>query len=272
MKLDLNESNSIRLAYGLHSQTEDLRIYQLAASSNERPNSNLEFSKSHHFVAAFERRLTSHSRLILEGYYQYLFDIPVVGGSSFSMINFDQDFAFNETLISTGLGKNVGVDLTIERFLKDNYYWLATGSIFDSNYRGGDGVWRGTRYDQGYYTSVLFGREFNRGSSIWGLNFRGSFFGGLRYSPVDEAASLARMEIVDDESRAFESQYPRTISLDITASYRRNHKSISELWALQIKNLASTQSEYFDYNLQTNQIEIVKEGFLLPVLSYKIEF
>jgi hypothetical protein len=59
--------------------------------------------------------------------------------SSFSIINITSNWAINRKLENTGTGEKYGIDITVERFLKDGYYYLFTASVFDSKYAGGDG-------------------------------------------------------------------------------------------------------------------------------------
>jgi hypothetical protein len=94
--------------------------------------------KSHHFVLGYSRKVSDVMRIKIEPYYQILQDIPVYPNSSFSIINVTSNWAVNRQLENTGTGRNYGIDVTIERFLKDGYYYLITGSLFDSKYVGGD--------------------------------------------------------------------------------------------------------------------------------------
>jgi hypothetical protein len=96
--------------------------------------------------------------------------------------------------------------------------------------------------------------------------------GGPRRSPVDLAASLASEEVKFDERRAFVEKDPDLFMLDLTVTYRRNRSRYSSVWALQIKNVLGAKDVYQDYNFRTRAVEEVKEGFPLPVLSYKVEF
>lgn len=276
VRWQVQDRRALSLGYGLHSQIEDLRIYFVHPSTeagHSGPNEQLDFTKAHHLVLGYDQTLGPAARLNVETYYQYLYDVPVIADSSYSLLNFEQDFTFNAALENTGAGENYGVELTLERFLRDGYYYLLTGSIFRSRYRGGDGVWRSTRFDRRYSANALFGKEFTVGrDDLLGVNGRLIFMGGERRSPVDEATSLMREEVVYDEQHAFADQAPTVFVLDLTVTYRRNHARLSEVWALQVKNVLGEQEEVFDYNFATQQVETVEEGFPLPVLSYKIEF
>ena len=83
-------------------------------------------------------------------------------------------------------GRNYGIDLTLERFLGDNYYYLITGSVFTSKYKAGDNVWRNTRYNKGFVLNALFGKEFyfTNNRKVLDVNARVTVTGGERYSPI----------------------------------------------------------------------------------------
>ena len=267
------DGQAFSVGYGLHSQIEELRLYLVKLPDGRLPNRTLGFTKSHHVVLGYDRRLGDHARLKLETYYQHLFDVPVARDSSYSLLNFVQDWTFSQALVNAGAGRNYGIDLTLERFLADGYYYLLTGSVFQSRYRGGDGIWRDSRWDRRYAVSALFGKEFALGGrNLLGLSGRMELTGGQRYSPYDLAASRAAQEVMPDPYRAFERREPATFLLDVTATYRRNHRRHSEVWALQLKNALGARSFDLDYNYRTRMVEAVREQLVLPVLSYKIEF
>ncbi|MEM9998082.1 MAG: TonB-dependent receptor, partial [Bacteroidota bacterium] len=78
---------SLNMAYGLHSQAEDLRIYLAQVPDGTQPNQDLGFARAHHLVLGYRRALGDASSLQIEGYAQRLFDVPVIADSSFSLLN-----------------------------------------------------------------------------------------------------------------------------------------------------------------------------------------
>ncbi len=267
------EGQALSLGYGLHSQAEDLRIYLARMPDGAQPNRDLGFTRAHHLVVGYRRALGEAARVQVEAYVQRLFDVPVIADSSFSLLNLRQDWTFAEPLVNAGAGENVGVELTLERSLRDGFYGLVTAALFRSRYRGGDGVWRATRFDQGYAVNALAGREFRIGrSNLLGLNLRLAALGGERRSPVDGAASARREEVVYDEARAFSKRMPAIWLLDLTATYRINGRRLSHVVALQLKNALAAKDTALDYNLRLDAVEEVREGYPLPVLSYTLEF
>ena len=51
------------------------------------------------------------------------------------------------------------VRIILERYLTQGYYYMLTGSVFKSEYCGGDKIWRNTRLDRRYLLNALGGKE-----------------------------------------------------------------------------------------------------------------
>jgi hypothetical protein len=277
VKWEFHPHHSLSFGYGLHSQLEELKIYFVTKYVNghlEYPNKNLGLAHAQHFVFGYDWLMNENLRFKVEPYYQYLYNVPGIRDSSYSMINFKQDWSFNDSLANNSKGRNIGIDITLEHFLHKGFYYLITGSLFDSKYKGSDGIWRNTRYNKGYALNLLLGKEFFlRNSKVLGINGRFNYMGGERYSPVLIDKSIQNKEVFYDESRAFEKQYSPTYYLDFTITYRINKKRHSSVWALQIKNaLNSPAQDGFEYNYRTGNIDRNTYTVVLPVLSYKIEF
>ncbi len=269
--------HSLSFGFGKHNQLEDLKIYLVNKNINgktEYPNRELSLSQALHYVFGYDWQITNDLRLKVEPYYQYLYNIPGKPGSSYSLINFTQDWTFRDSLDNNSKGQNYGIDFTLERFLNEGYYFLITSSIFKSIYSGDDGIWRNTKFNKGFVANILFGKEFSlRNNKLLGLNGRFSYIGGDRISPVLMAESIQNKTVYYDETKAFEIQTPATKYLDLTLTYRINKPGHSSVWALQIKNvLGAINYDGFAYYYKTGMIENRGYVVILPVLSYKIEF
>ncbi|WP_141638860.1 hypothetical protein [Anaerophaga thermohalophila] len=239
-----------------------------------RPNSNLKRMGAHHFVVGYDWSPVNNCRIKIEPYYQKLYDVPVVKGTAYSMLNFRSDWTFDNALVNEGSGRNFGVDVTFERFLKDGYYYMFTGSLYDSKYTGGDGIERRSVYDGGYVANLLGGKEWDiRSKNLLGVNFKVTFMGPFWYQPVDSEATRIAGEIVYDESAPFTDRHSNIETItDFTLTYRINAKRSSSIFALQVKNLAGRQYQGKRYNLKTEEIENEFFYSALPFVSYKIEF
>ncbi|MFC1483503.1 carboxypeptidase regulatory-like domain-containing protein [Candidatus Neomarinimicrobiota bacterium] len=279
LSYNIGKAQSVSLGYGKHSRLEPLSIY-FAGVNNEsgisQPNKDLKVSKAHHLVFAYDLSLTPNSRLKIEPYTQFLFDIPVIPDSNFSVLNLEADWYFNEELINNGTGRNTGIDITLERFLQEGYYYLFTASLFDSKYKGDDGIERNTRFNTQYVFNLLYGKEWTVGKQknrMLGANVRLNFFGGKRTSPIDDIESDLAQDVVYDYSRLFEEQEPDKFHLSATVNYRINKQHHSSIWSLQMVNmLLATENYGLYYNYKTEQVERWEFAVPVPNLSYKIEF
>lgn len=269
----LGGGSEFKFGYGKHSQLEELQVYFIR-NRNELVNEDLKMTKAHHLVAGWSGYLGTNHHLNIELFAQQLYDVPVIADSSFSMLNFMQDLTMNSDLMNEGVGQNYGLEISLERFLKNGYYYLVNATVYKSRYKGGDDKWRDTRFDQGLAANVLYGKEYllKGGKNVLGLNGRLSVTGGERYSPVDESASRKAQEVIYDETRAFEHQFDTNLITDLSITYKTNHPDYSTSWALQIKNVLMSQDHSFEYNYLTNQVDQIDEGTILPFLSWKVEF
>ena len=83
-------SSTLSIAYSLNSRKESIDAYFVKAPSpqtSRNPNKNLGLTRSHHISASFAQRLGENAMLKIEPYWQYLFDVPVEEGSTYSIIN-----------------------------------------------------------------------------------------------------------------------------------------------------------------------------------------
>ncbi len=275
---NIGEKHTLGLAYGLHSRIESLYMYfNNSLSTGEKAvNKNMDFTKAHHLVFSYDWNITDIVHLKVEPYFQQLYDVPVMAGTSFSAVNFQSDWFFAEKLINEGQGRNYGLDITLEKYMSDGFYYMATTSIFESKYKGGDDVWRNSRFNRKYVVNLLAGKEWKVGKhkqNTVNINGRITFQGGDRFSPIDEQATKAKKTIVYDETTAYSVQSDPITNVHLTFAYRKNKAKSSREVALKIVNLTQ-QPDFFgyQYNFRTGGIDKDVETILLPNLSYKIQF
>ena len=160
LRWNFRPSQSLSIGYGDHSRLEMLFLYlgqQPDINGLVQPNRDLEFTKSHHFVMGYDIALNENMNFRAEAFYQHLTSVPVAKKTSYSMMNVDQDWFINEKLVNEGTGQNYGLDLTLERYMNSGYYYLATASVFQAKYVGGDNIERSSRYDKNYVVNLLGG-------------------------------------------------------------------------------------------------------------------
>src|SRR5690606_34640769 len=128
-------------------------------------------------------------RVKAEGYYQHLYRVPVEQRlTAYSVLNSGASFGadYVDSLTNGGTGRNVGIDLTVERSFSRGYYFLVTGSLFSSRYSGSDGIERNTAFNSGHVLNVLAGKEFRLGrKDVLSLNLKVTDVGGRYLTPLD---------------------------------------------------------------------------------------
>ena len=276
---------SLTLAYGLHSQMQPLPVYfykgRNADGSYDDSNQKLDFTRSHHIVLAYDVKFAHDWRIKVEPYIQFITGAPVSGTApTFSELNSGANFVFPDQgfLTNTGVGRNMGVELTLEKFFSKGYYGLFTTSIFDSKYKGYDGVWRNTAFNNHYVFNLLAGKEFKVGKkkrNVVTTDFKFSTSGGKWYSPIDTTASRAAGKEVRDETQAYSKQYSPYLRLDVKVGYRfnANKKKVSHSFYLDFQNVTFQQNVFVEqYNKVTNSINTIYQIGFFPDVMYKIQF
>lgn len=266
------------LAYGLHSRMEKIDVYFVktpALGNNNKVNHDLDFTKAHHLMLSYNYRISKDINLRIEPYFQYLYNVPVIADSSYCVLNRDE-FYVEDALVNQGKGRNIGVDITFEKYLSRGYYYMATATLFDSRYRGGDRKWYNTKFNRNYILNILGGKEWVVGKNknrIWNINLRAVLQGGDRYSPIDMEATLADPDkmVQYDAHRAYSKQFDPISMFHYTVSYRINRKGKSHEFAIKAMN---TGKEYYghSYNYKTGQIDADRQEGGISNISYKFEF
>lgn len=282
VRWDINKTHRINFGAGMHSKIEPVSIYlaekQLDDGTVILPNKDLGITKAAHFVLGYNVNFSRNFRLKAEMYYQYLYNVPVNPGDTtniFSALNFGSGFT-NEKLINDGTGRNYGVELTLEKFFSENWYLLATASIFDSKYTMPDGIERNTRFNSKYIYNLVGGKEFEVGKNkqnIFGVNIRTIWRGGYRTIPIDMETSFAQNKEIRFYDRAYETKAPDYFRIDLGINYRKNKPTWSWILSLDIQNVtnqANVWDEY--YNLEKKEMERGYMVGMIPVINYRIEF
>lgn len=277
----LNKSQSVSFAYGKHSRIEPLtlyfaKVYQDGNNFNQ-PNKDLKVSKAHHLVLAYDISLNPNLRLKIEPYLQYLYDIPVIPDSNYSVLNMETEwFHFDNELINTGIGKNMGIDFTLERFLQNGSYYLFTASLFDSKFKGDDGIEHNTRFNTQFVINFLYGKEWIMGiqhNKILGVNVKVNFSGGKRITPINQGQSILAEDVVYYYTNLFKNREPDKLHVNATINYRINKKNHASIWSIQMMNIFLTKESYgYFYNYKSRWVEPWELAVPTPSLSYKIEF
>lgn len=297
LRFQFKPSQSLSLAYGMHSQMQATYLYFATPDSVVRDgktylnathledNRNLDFSKSQHAVLGYDYQISKFVRTKLEAYYQYLWNVPVYAvPSGVSLLN--RGAGFNRffpiyTMENKGTGYNYGLEFTLEKTFSKHYFFLYSASVFNSKYKASNGKTFDTDFNGNYMMNALAGAEYGIGKSkknaiSFGTKF--TYGGGKRYSPVDIAASDAIMDIVPDNNKVNTLQFNPYNRWDIRIAYKINGKHTAYEIALDLVNVLNTKNilalSYSPDPANINADPLVKNyqlGFL-PLFYVKIDF
>lgn len=280
---DFDQKQAFTAGFGIHGKMESLTNYFsiIPDPGNDlpMPNKKLGFSKARHYVVGYENKLGQNLFLKVEAYYQQLYNIPVEDSntSSYSLINQMEGFT-DRKLVNDGTGRNTGLEVTLERYFANRYYFLVTSSIFDSKYTAGDNIERNTLFNGQYIGNALAGKEFQLNSrrkknKVIGISAKVSSLGARRYTPIDLEASKAKDETVYFEDQAFTRKGDNIFILNLAVTYRIDNKKLSQELKLDIQNATNNAGRIgYYFNGDTDKIESFDQLPMLPVLSYAIHF
>ncbi|MCB9344038.1 MAG: TonB-dependent receptor [Lewinellaceae bacterium] len=279
------EKQKLNFGYGMHHQTQPLPVFLFRERQPDgsflETNNDLGFTRSQHLVLGYDFKPSADWRLKAETYYQWLSNVPVdATPSSFSMLNTGADFVFPEknNLVNKGTGTNVGIELTAEKFFSHGWYSLVTASVFDSKYKGSDGVERSTAFDGGYVFNVLGGKEFKlsqSGRRILTIDSKLTYAGGRPYTPVNlEASQMAGREVLYD-NLAFSERIDDYFRWDVKIGLRMNSpkKKLSQTFFLDFQNVTNNQNVFaMKYNEVYGTVGKTYQIGFFPDVLYRIEF
>lgn len=278
LQYDLTTRSSLAFSYGLHSRMPPLGSYFVIANGGY-PNLELELIKANHFILAFNQGLGENLNFHAEAYYQTLSNVPVsvTADHLYWSLNDVQGFA-EEPLTSEGKGRNIGLDLYLEKFFHQGTFFVLSTSLFNSTFQvpGDD-----TRYDTQY--NGRFSLSFT-GGKTWNLNENTFLEGGFRliFNAGNPITPIARgFETLDGDDPILNELQPyadRTaayIRPDLRLALRKN-KANSAYWlALDIQNMINRRNEDaidYEYDGDLGRWDHRKQSPLTPLLTFQLDF
>ena len=286
LKYQISDKHILSAGYGLNGQMQPTDVYFYrtlnASGTYDESNRNLGFTRSHHFALGYDYMPAKDWHIKSEVYYQMLFDVPVTQTpGSFSMLNQGASFDPNNQgyLINSGTGTNYGAELTIEKYFSKGYYAMFTGSLYESKYKGSDGIERNTAFNGEYVYNVLLGKEFKIGKekrNAITIDTKLTQAGGRYYTPVNLAASQAiKQEVLQGDAYAFTQRNPDFFRLDMKAGFTFNSKKrrLSHVIFFDLQNVTNHKNVFaLRYNPVSNQINTAYQIGFFPNFGYKIQF
>ena len=290
---------------GLHSQMQTPYLYASSPGPDPlglpgpdgrvplaMPNQNMGFTQSLHTVLGMSRRLGSLWSMKAEVYWQELSNIPVadlstawgMSNTSYSLINAGGGFSrlFPDTLVNEGRGRNKGVELTLARAFREGWFVLFTGSLFDAQYSGADGVYRNTDFNGRYAWNALASKEWKLGTSMSLVTgAKCTVVGGRWYGEVDEEQSLIQRELVWDDATRNTKQFDDYFRFDLKTNLTWNRPSTTHELGIDWVNILNTENVLKltyapdDASSDDPNYSPVREEYQLgrlPIFFYRVDF
>lgn len=283
LKWRITPAQSFSFGLGLHSQMAPTYTYFIQATdssgNSNNYNSDIGFLKSRHLVAGYDNYFSRNLRLRIETYIQWLYNIPVeTKSSSYSVLNEGDDLNrfFPGELQNTGTGRNYGVELTIERFFSKSFFYMLTGSLYNSTYTGSDGNRYNTTYNGRYILNLLATKEFawgKRSNKTFGIGGKITWAGGKRYTPINISASdsVGYAVLIDGQRNTM--QFKDYFRFDIKLNFKVNNPKVTHETGLDLVNLLGVKNVFKQTYIGGPEPlrEEYQLGFL-PILYYRLDF
>ena len=282
-KLRLKKDKAIFAGLGLHSQTQPMYTYMYhLQGTTELHNKKMNFTQSFHSGIGFEKAFKNQLNFRTEAYYQYLYRIPVtVAPSSFSLINMGSGFSrfFPDQLQNTGTGYNYGIELTVQKYFDKSFFFMLSSTLYESKYKGSDGILRNTSYNGKHVSNILGGKEIklNSKQSIT-LGVKITYAGGKRYGLVDISKSKEVDDLIYRDSAFNEKQFKDYFRTDLKINWKLNTKKMTHEIGIDLVNIFNTKN-ILSLAYSPSLIDPTKEPYatkyqlgFLPLFYYKIDF
>jgi hypothetical protein len=284
MKWSFRENQSLSFGTGIFSQLPERMFYLVETEMEDgtmiMTNKYTGYMRSLHAIVGYDLLINKNLRLKTEAYYQYLFNIPVRAPEpGFSMLNFGSDYLTSlpiiDSLENKGTGRNYGIEITVEHFLEKGFYFLVTSSLFESKYKGYDGILRNTAFNTNFAVNVLVGKEFTiRKKNFLNVDFKITWAGGVRYLPYHTQKVTDHYYIrVDDWENAYAERRPDYFRINLRIGYKVNFAKASAELALDLLNVTNHENVYFEmYDPTTGEIKTFYQFPFLPIGLVRVMF
>ncbi|WP_304342813.1 TonB-dependent receptor [Chryseobacterium koreense] len=193
-------------------------------------NKDLEYINSIHYTLGTEFVPRNDLRFTLEAFYKDYRNYPVslTSGISFANIGTDYSAVGSDTYTSAGRGRVYGIEAYGQQKLLNRLFYVASATIYKSEFSGADHQFRSSTWDYGFIASATLGYQLKKNWDI-GLKYR--IAGGQPYTPFDMAAStatyLATGTGVYDYAQLNNKRLPVFSQLDLRVDKKFNFKKVS---------------------------------------------
>ena len=151
---------------------------------------------------------------------------------------------------------------------------MLNGTLYNSKYTGGNGVWYNTAFNTSFIFNGVCGYEFwaNR-NKAFGSDLKITLSGGKPYIPVNEEASIAQKKIVYNYSKAYSVRYKNYFRTDLKIYYKMNYRKFYIEFAVDFQNLTNNKNIYYqEFIPETGLYNTYYHMSFFPMYTFKCLF
>lgn len=267
--LQLNKQLSLSGSVGIYHQ--DLPAYFLVQNENFK---NVRMPTSYHYVLGLNYLFSEDIKLSIEYYYkeyrESLFDANLPGLYLLDEPINNLFFGDHANLVNGSRATSNGIEIMIQKKMLDNFYGLASFTLFSCKYQDLNGIWRSRITDNKVLAALEGGYKLNE---EWEFSMRWSYAGGVPYTPYDKEKSAVLGNAVFDINKINTLKGPHYLTLSIRADKRFHFSNSNLIIYLSIWNVFDRKnvtthgwSEYYNTSVNYNLISII------PVFGVEFEF
>lgn len=193
------------------------------------------------------------------------------------MLNDVKGFA-SETLAQDGTGRNIGLDLSLEKFFHQGTFFVFSTSLFSSTFQvSGIEKRYNTRYNANFAMTFTGGKNFQLNhNTILETGFRLIFNAGQPITPIASGYETSDGEDpVLNETLPFSDKVSAYLRPDLRVALRRNRANSAYWLALDIQNVINRKNEDFiDYRFHADpgRWQHRLQSGLTPLLTFQLDF
>ncbi|MFM7194643.1 MAG: hypothetical protein ACKOYP_07675, partial [Bacteroidota bacterium] len=259
--------------FGITSQLQQPQVYLSG-------NYDLPMSRSRQWYAEYSRTTAGGLKWRMSAFRHRLTGVPIKliivedgGLPPISAANFLEENGFTD-MITTGTGRQAGVEWMIERRFERQWYLLASGSLLDARYGiKGEPQWYQSRFNSRYTWAMAGGKEWRGRKNALGVHVKATGFGGQRERAIDANTSALRGTTVWDVTRDYVIKLPDYFRTDLRIAWRKDRPGRTRTVSIDIQNLMNVRNVggyYFD--TFRNKVTTRYQLGIIPVLTWRLDF
>ncbi|MFA5835098.1 MAG: TonB-dependent receptor [Bacteroidota bacterium] len=269
LSYQLNDLTSFKLASGMYYQNMPLSLLVQSAA-----NKSLHDPYAVHYIVGIDHILGEAAKASVEIYQKEYYDFPV-DPSDPSLFLVDEIFYRNglyfhhKPLSNDGKARSRGIELTLQKKLAKDFYGIVSATLFRTEYKGADDVWRNRVFDNRIILSAEGGYKPN---SEWEFSARWIYAGGTPYTPFDLTQSSQLKRGIFNSNKINGSRYPAYHSMNVRFDKRFHFEHSNLVLYLSAWNVYNQKNvaTYF-WNEKENKLNTIYQWNLLPIFGVEYE-